>query len=250
MESFFFRLYFSYPCLLLLVFVSIFVGALRKTHATEIYMVWYVFSFVFVLFFALYALFFAYAVNPASHQTEIKSSFGESEAAFFQTVFNYLTDFKGEVKMVLAVVGLVVVPQLLTYLLSGLSGSASPPVFVSQITKVAIWSLVKFLAAFSGLLAAIAVWGWFQPWPSLGTGIGGEMDTVTTELMEIFFPLLAAFFLAWSHDASRRVLGFLYQQTAFSRFRLVHEFFTRHSQAVEKPIGRSARKERSRRAAH
>lgn len=42
-------------------------------------------------------------------------------------------------------------------------GSASMPVFVSQITNIAVWRIMKFLAAFGGILFA-------EPTGQRGTG--------------------------------------------------------------------------------
>src|SRR5882757_413961 len=94
------------------------IWSLRKTHASEIYVTWLFFSFFFVLFLLLDA-------------AVVKDVFGNSGAAIFEALRGYLMDFNAEVKMVLSIFALLVFPQLLTYFLSGISGSASPPVFVS-----------------------------------------------------------------------------------------------------------------------
>jgi hypothetical protein len=59
--------------------------------------------------------------------------------------------------LVVAVLIIAIVPQVLTYILSGLSGCASTPKLVWHFEKIAIWSLIKFLAAFGGFLTASAV---------------------------------------------------------------------------------------------
>jgi hypothetical protein len=135
---------------------------------------------------------------------------------------------------VLAVVGLVVVPQLLSYVLSGLSGSASRPVFVSQITNVAVWSLVKFLAALSGTNAAYFGWNGLHVSLFSGNGIGDDMHRLQAQFPGdfsfIFVPLMWAFLLVWMKDVLfKGSADGWYQQKMFSKFRRVHEFFTRHS---------------------
>jgi hypothetical protein len=49
---------------------------------------------------------------------------------------------------------LAIAPQLLSYFLSGLSGSASAPKFVLQIQTIITWSFVKFFAALGGISSA------------------------------------------------------------------------------------------------
>jgi len=59
-----------------------------------------------------------------------------------------------EFVLVATVVYLTIGPQFLAYLLSGLSGSAATPIFVRQISTIAVWSIIKFLAGLSGILLA------------------------------------------------------------------------------------------------
>jgi hypothetical protein len=181
----------------LLALVCFFIWALRKTHAGEIYVIWLFFTFFFVLSFLL---------DSAS----LNLSAGEIVA----DVYSYLDDADTEAKIVFGTFVLLIVPQLLTYFLSGLSGSASPPVFVSQITNIAVWSLVKFLAAFSGIVTATSLYS-DDPW-----------STATGTFMLV--PLVVAFFLVWVRHASGLAVEFLYQKKVFSPFRCLHEKFTRY----------------------
>jgi len=71
-----------------------------------------------------------------------------------KSIYHSLTDVDDEALIIAVVAALVIGPQLLTYLLSGLSGSASPPKFVSQIGKISIWSFVKFTAGVGGIFVA------------------------------------------------------------------------------------------------
>ena len=129
------------------ILLVISVWKLRRTHSGHIYVIRLFFSFFFVFFAFLY---FAAALN----NVKVEEVFGEKARKFFVILLDYLRDGEGEIKLVLVMVGLVVLPQWLTYVLSGLSGSASPPVFVSQVTDLAIWSLVKFSAALAGIVMA------------------------------------------------------------------------------------------------
>lgn len=115
------------------VSLIVFIWELRKTHPHQIYVIWYIFSFFFLLFLPIFEL---ESIRPPDNPI-----FGKENQELARAVVEYLDDADAELKLVVAVVGLAIVPQWLTYVLSGLSGSASEPRFVKQITNLAIWSL-------------------------------------------------------------------------------------------------------------
>jgi hypothetical protein len=119
-------------------------SAISERHARELYLLWYIFFFFFLLFFAL---------NLAARWTdqELNAFLGE-----FAFVYGWLTNPVDELLFAGAVFYLGIGPQLLTYFVSGISGCASSPIFVRQIQRVAILSLVKFQVGLSGItLAAV-----------------------------------------------------------------------------------------------
>ena len=128
-------------------YISAFIFELRRRHSSGVYAIWYIFSFFLLLFFALYY----YAERE---RTELTHLLGPSWVSTLEFVHHMLTDVEGEVQLVVAVLYLAVAPQLLTYLLSGISGSATPPVFVRQTASIAVWSVIKFLAGLGGILLA------------------------------------------------------------------------------------------------
>jgi len=165
---------------------------LRKTHAHHIYVIWLFFSFFFVLFAVLFAV-------AEVNNVQLEDVFGEDAKKVFTVVLKWLRDGEGEVKLVLVMVGLIILPQWLTYVLSGLSGSASPPFFVSQVTDIAIWSLVKFSAALGGIVLA-------EPIVKLVMG-----RKVESFLFWYAAALLGgAFFLVWINSVARHGMEHLY----------------------------------------
>jgi hypothetical protein len=185
---------------------------LRKTHPQHIYVIWFVFSLSFVAFFFLYLVAAHYQVKP-------EELFGEWAKGILVTVFSFMRDGEAEIKLVLAFVGIVVLPQALTYLLSGLSGSASPPVFVSQTADLATWSLVKFSAGLAGILLA----DWLVDWIIGGSHHLPPQFFAVTVLLEI------AFFLVWINQVARKGVDRLRQVNSLSSLRFIDDFFTRFS---------------------
>lgn len=184
------------------------IWVLRKSKSHQIYVIWYMFSLFFVLFSMLYA--YARASSAA-----LEDAFGSEGGRLFKKAYEYLTDLNGEVQMVLIFFGLAVVPQCLTYVLSGLSGSASPPKFVLQVTDVAIWSLVKFLAALSGIVLAASIW---------------EGEFAFYKLASAEITLSAAFtLLFWRYVGPATY----YSAEFFAKFRNIHDYLTRFSRSPE-----------------
>ena len=180
---------------------------LREDHAREIYIIWYMFFLFFVIFCVLHA--YARVNNVA-----LKDAFGRQGGEFFASAYDYLTNFEAEVAMVLTIFVLAVVPQWLTYIISGLSGSATPPKFVSQVTDIAMWSLIKFMAALGGVMLAAIIWeGKFHPY----------------RLVEMVTMLGCAFSLViWRRD-SPPFFSKLSRRGYFAKFRSFHKFFTRYN---------------------
>ncbi|BBB94830.1 hypothetical protein BE61_02400 [Bradyrhizobium elkanii USDA 61] len=145
--------------ILLLLFFSVLLPTatfgLREKHAGEIYLVWYINTFFFLLFLGMGVV----AEKQSARLTEVCGSYEKA----CETIYVYLTDTRGEIGLIVIGVGLAIGPQVLTYLLSGLSGAASAPKFVLQVETIAIWSFVKFAAALGGILVA-------EPFARLVTG--------------------------------------------------------------------------------
>jgi hypothetical protein len=120
-----------------------------QRRAAEIYVIWYINSFFFLLFYVV-GLF-----------TEIKGVGLLSVCGSYKDACNYvygmLTNADEEMILMLILFGLALGPQMLAYLLSGLSGSAYAPSYVSEITSAVMWSIIKFTAGLAGILVA----AWF-----------------------------------------------------------------------------------------
>ena len=197
----------------LLVVLVFFIWLLRRSSSRQIYVIWYIFSFCFVLFSSLFfTIYFA--------ETHANTALAKWAAKLVATLSQYMLDVGAELELVLAVVGLVVLPQLMTYFLSGLSGSASRPVFVARIVDMSIWSLIKFLAAYAGLTLGFVGYDWVL------TGRGSFSFIYVQSVLA----LTLAFFLAYLLHASGQAIDFLFKKDAFFFVRRAHEFFTRHSQ--------------------
>ena len=181
------------------------IASMRRKYSGEIYFIWYVASFFFVLFCLLQVI----ALNRGGQLTEVCRSHRED----CQAIYEYLTDPWGEVAFIVISFILVVVPQCLTYFLSGLSGSASPPRLMSQFGRLAVWSLVKFAAAYSGIVAA-------QNFGDMAAGHLFSYNLFLSSLLGISYAFAVAALHCWFTE--KRALPPV-------RATGLHRFFTRYS---------------------
>jgi hypothetical protein len=115
----------------------------------EIYLIWYIESFFFLLFYGMGVV----AEKRDAHLTDVCGAYEQT----CKSIYEYLTNVDDEIRLILIVAALAIGPQVLTYFLSGLSGSASAPKFVSQVAKLANWSFIKFMAGLGGILIAAPI---------------------------------------------------------------------------------------------
>lgn len=150
---------------------------LSRKYPREFYLLWYIFSFMLFLFFALHL-----AAGLAGK--ELKDFLGP-----FTFVYTAMTSENDEMLLVGSVLYLGLGPQLLTYLLCGPYGAASPPVFVRQIQAVVLLSVTKFLVGAGGIKIAEAA----------AALILGKNEVFETSLREGAFLAFMAFAYAALH---------------------------------------------------
>jgi hypothetical protein len=152
-----------------LVCVSIF--SLRQKHSDHVYMLWYTFCLTLcictILFLALPGLVTGFTDDTGMNIVE-KSS---------RTFLTVSKDLDGEVHLIAIILAILVLPQILSFIISGLFGCGVRPILVSRISEVATLSLVKFFCVLSGVDAALAL----SPWTATPT------TNATASLMAISF---------------------------------------------------------------
>jgi uncharacterized protein with PQ loop repeat len=173
--------------ILLTIFLVVAVGILRERHAAEIYLIWYINSFFFIVFSALYF----YSYDKYHHVSQACGSYEASCKA----IYDYLTDTQSEIGLVAVLTSLAVLPQLLAYFLSGLSGTGAAPKFINQVQVIAVWSLVKFFAGLGGILTG-EFFGRLI-WHAMNRSLAPA--PVTKEFITPFFVTTIAFVIAAAH---------------------------------------------------
>lgn len=110
------------------------------------YVIWYIFSLFFLVFWGLEII----AIQIGGGIANLCATRADTCALVYES----LIDPKGELALLGVGLTLILGPQLMTYTFSAPFGCASTPLFVSQATKIAMWSLIKFLAGAGAILLA------------------------------------------------------------------------------------------------
>lgn len=203
-------------------FVCLFVSwystkQLRQRHGGDIRVVWYFFSLSSVATFGIAW----WAVSKgALNQNEFVGSFGES----LKWILEFMLDLNTDLIVLLAIVSIITLPQLISYVLSGLSGCAATPFLIEGSLSFLIWGLVKSFAVCGGIIFSLAGFGMWQGWHTWWQG--GFTMTYTSSMLVMFsFAVLLMYREAETvatdfHKHLPKVAG---------RCQAIHKWCTRHS---------------------
>ncbi|WP_439365486.1 hypothetical protein ACNJYD_04360 [Bradyrhizobium sp. DASA03005] len=139
----------GWSALLLLSLVVSIRQLTRWGQATEIN--WLLYAFSFVLVVRLAVDFAAYVNDYGSLHVFLEQHLG-IPSKYTLALHEWLTNVRDELILVATIIVVAIAPQLLTYVLAGLFGCAKSPPLVWHFEQFAAWSLIKFLAALSGIL--------------------------------------------------------------------------------------------------
>jgi hypothetical protein len=202
------------------VFFGILSGAIfymRKRHAHKVYVIWLVISFFFTAF-----------LGPAIYAYKKDLGLEEICGAYEQRctqLITSLTTINDELVLLAVFIGITVVPQLLAYFFSALSGSATAPRYIWTIQQAAVWSLIKFIAGVGGIFYAQGV---------------AELlvdGAITNRLLTGSFAMAEAFVLAFFHLAfwdkweilsTRYLSGDGAKRFPISKIRAIHQWSMRN----------------------
>jgi hypothetical protein len=126
---------------------------LRRRHPGHVFTIWYAFWLMLTLFSGL---FYYVWENP----DKIPNSILSGNAPLGRIIVWFQTtamDFPEEGYLIASVYGAVLLPQIMSYLVSGIFGCANRLILVEWITAAMTWLLIKFLAVLSGILMAQAI---------------------------------------------------------------------------------------------
>lgn len=205
----------------LLMTYSIYVSArqLVSKHQGDLNIVWYFFSLSLTATTVL--TMFAIEIGAVDKAGRSQGRTGEILAGLLKIFI----DLNADVAFAIALISLVLVPQILTYLLSGLFGCAKNLFFVEGSVSLFVWFVVKSLVVTSGIGIAVATFGMVNGWPH------AELMAVLTIIDICLFLMAFAFsFLSFYRDTAGWIQGMKERMPeSFVAFaRQVHKFMVRN----------------------
>lgn len=131
------------------------IRAIRKEHSSHIYLLWYVFS----LTACCTSLTFFYLDNiqlvEVSRLSAVSIAENGSAAPIWQRTVQWFlsvsTDLNEELILVSVILFVIVIPQVISFVLSGIFGCGKPPLIISKALQGSVMSLIKFCSILAGI---------------------------------------------------------------------------------------------------
>ena len=156
---------------------------LRKDHGGDVRVVWYLFSLTLVITCEI-------ASWAVSNGVLNEHGFEGELGAFLEKLLITMLNLEASLIFVLSIAGLIVLPQLIGYLLSGLSGCAGTPFLIEGSLSFLAWGLVKSFSVCGGIVISLAVFGTWHGWHTWQQGGFVMMYTSSMLIMFSFAVLL------------------------------------------------------------
>jgi hypothetical protein len=167
------------------IFVVLHTGTkLADHHGSDLRIVWYLFSLSSVCTFI--AAVWASSVGAIDASGSFQGDWGKA----IESLLKFMLDLDTDVKLFTAVLAVFVVPQMASYLLSGLFGRASSPILIGRAFALFVWSIVKSFVVASGILLTVAIYGVACGWVGWNLKGAGSMSILSLMLLMLSFGCL------------------------------------------------------------
>jgi len=157
---------------------------IRVVYGAAVHVVWYLFSLAVCV--SAIALYWARMVGAVSPKGQAAGDVGKAFFKLLEFALDLRMDFFG----LLALVGLIVLPQLLSYLLSGAFGCASRPRLVSYCVHLFSWGMAKSCATAAGVLFVLSLTGLLYRWDGFDTKFSAKYIVLSEMLLAFAFVAL------------------------------------------------------------
>ncbi|UZA66855.1 hypothetical protein [Pseudomonas viridiflava] len=209
---------FSYGAFILICMLQ--VGSLilsnwliARTQPTGLRVIWYFFSLSVVLTaeIALHARY----VNAINEHGQFLGDYGH----LLEFGLHFMSDLNTDILVFLGILVAVILPQLLSYVMSGLFGVASMPVFAGRSAAIFAWAVIKSFTVCSGIWFAISIMGSMRVF---------SVPNYPGMLLLSALLLLIAFGMLWSYEEGKIALCEIFYG-AYRRWpHLIHPLLITH----------------------
>lgn len=153
-------------------------------HGTDVRVVWYLFSLAVVV------TWIAAAWASSCGAIDSQGGFQGEVGASLHALLKYMLDLDTDLKIFSALLAITLLPQLVSYLLSGPFGCASAPIFVGKAIQFFIWSIVKSFVVAAGIILTIGLYGYFRDWNGWSVKGMASMLGMSSFLLMLSFAML------------------------------------------------------------
>ncbi|MDP5131742.1 MAG: hypothetical protein NWQ54_12725 [Paraglaciecola sp.] len=195
------------------------IRTLRGKYGGDVRIVWYLFSLTIVIS----SIVGLWAIDSGA--IDSRGSFIGETGGFINKLITATLDIDLSLTIVVTVLALILVPQILTYILSGIFGIAKSPEYVSQSITFLVWSMIKTFIVVSGVLLTILIFGFYNSWDSFGLDniFGWLLLVVSFCFLSFLVLLLYRESKEFANDVKKFTPGFILEKLSF-----VHRKCTRH----------------------
>jgi hypothetical protein len=157
---------------------------LADNHGRDLRIVWYLFALSTVTTFIV--------AGWASDFGAIDShgNFKGQSGSAVSSLMTFMLDLKTDIAVFGAILAIIVLPQAGSYVLSGLFGCASDPIFVGRAVVFFVWSIVKSFVVASGILMSVAIYGYVMAWSAWSLKGAVSMASLSIALLLLSFVCL------------------------------------------------------------
>ena len=213
--------YFGGGCLALtfigLVIYSI--KILRVKYQEDIQIVWYFFSLTLVISH-LIAL---WATNQGA--IDNVGAFQGEAGQFINNLITAVLDINLSFIIIFSILALILLPQFISYILSGCFGVAAAPVLLNESFSFVMWGIVKTFIVASGVTTTIFIFGTVLSWDSF------EFNKVIGWILLSMSLCCFAFFSLLIFRVPKEVLGDVRDKTPnclVNKFVFINNWLIRH----------------------
>lgn len=155
-----------------------------RKHPRDVRVVWYLFALAATISLVLACWAHSYgAIDSAGN-------FQGRTGSVLSFLLKASLDLQSSIVLCLAIVAVVLVPQIVSYVLSGLSGCAAAPIFIGGTVSFFAWGLIKSLAVASGVALVIPLYAYLHQWNNATANQALGMALLSAMLVSLAFAAL------------------------------------------------------------
>lgn len=198
-----------------------------KRSPSHVRVIWYLFSLSLVVTTGVG--FHARHAGAINDQGMFVGDYGQWLAQFLKIML----DLDADLMYVSAILGVVVIPQFISYVISGFFGCASVPLYAGSSMTFFVWSAIKSFAVGSGILFSIFLMGRLQLF---------FVNDLTQAFALAILLITLSFGLAWSFEEGKSTIKEINQRwpNLTAPLKKIHAIFTRNQ--IVKELESSAEK--------